>query len=64
MLALSFPVGLACCAIWLVTAAIGRISSLSALFSVALSPVAAWALGRPEMILLCIALAVLVFLAG
>jgi glycerol-3-phosphate acyltransferase PlsY len=39
LLALSFPVGLAACAAWAVTAAIFRISSLSALVSAGLAPV-------------------------
>ncbi|WP_269100120.1 glycerol-3-phosphate acyltransferase [Mangrovicoccus ximenensis] len=39
-----------------------RISSLSALVAAALSPVWAWALGRGDMALLCVVLAVLVFL--
>ena len=37
MLALAWPVGLGACAIWLVTAKLGRISSLSALVAAALS---------------------------
>jgi glycerol-3-phosphate acyltransferase PlsY len=39
LLALSFPVGLAACATWAITAAITRISSLSALVAAALAPV-------------------------
>jgi glycerol-3-phosphate acyltransferase PlsY len=39
LLALSFPVGLAACATWLVVALIFRISSLSALVTAALAPV-------------------------
>lgn len=39
LLALSFPVGLAACATWLVTALIGRISSLSALVCATLAPI-------------------------
>lgn len=39
LLALSFPVGLACCATWLVTALITRISSASALVAAALAPI-------------------------
>jgi len=39
LLALSFPAGLAACAAWLVTAALFRISSLSAIVAVALAPV-------------------------
>ncbi len=38
LLALAWPVGLAACATWAVTAAITRISSLSALVAAALSP--------------------------
>lgn len=41
-LALSFPIGLAACATWLVTAAVTRISSLSALVAAALAPVYFW----------------------
>ncbi len=41
-------VGVAACATWLVVALIFRISSLSALVALALAPVYAWALGRPE----------------
>ena len=61
LLALSFPVGLAACLLWLVTAAISRISSLSALVAAALSPVAATFLGRPDLSLLAILLAALIF---
>ncbi|MBV0910905.1 glycerol-3-phosphate 1-O-acyltransferase PlsY [Anianabacter salinae] len=43
LLALSFPLGLAACATWLVIAAIFRFSSLSALVAAALSPVYAGA---------------------
>ncbi len=43
LLALSFPVGLAACATWLITAAITRFSSLSALVAALLAPLfAAW----------------------
>lgn len=38
LLALSFPAGLAACAAWLITAILGRISSLAALVAVGLSP--------------------------
>jgi glycerol-3-phosphate acyltransferase PlsY len=51
-LALSWPVGLACCATWLVSALITRISSLSALIALALAPIyVAW-FGNPHMIYL------------
>ena len=39
VLALSFPAGLAACATWLVVAALGRISSLAALVTVAVAPI-------------------------
>ena len=41
-LALAWPVGLAVCATWVLVALLGRISSLSALVSTALSPLYAW----------------------
>ncbi len=41
-LALSWPVGVACCLTWLATAALFRISSLAGLASVAMAPAAAW----------------------
>lgn len=51
-LALSWPVGLACCGTWLVAAALSRISSLSALAALALAPIyVAW-FGNPHMIYL------------
>lgn len=61
LLALSLPVGLAACLLWLLTAAVSRISSLSALVAAALSPVAATFLGRPDLSLLAILLAALIF---
>ncbi|MEO0702306.1 MAG: glycerol-3-phosphate 1-O-acyltransferase PlsY [Pseudomonadota bacterium] len=61
LLALAWPVGLAACATWLVTALIFRISSLSALAAAALSVLWAFLLGFPQMIVLTLALAVLVF---
>ncbi|WP_371169448.1 glycerol-3-phosphate 1-O-acyltransferase PlsY [Aliiroseovarius sp. 2305UL8-7] len=61
MLALAFPLGLAACATWLVTALIFRISSLAALVAAALSPVVALLLGLPQLVLLSIALALLIF---
>jgi acyl phosphate:glycerol-3-phosphate acyltransferase len=62
LLALFWPVGLACCATWAVVAAVTRYSSLSALIAAALS--AAWAvlLGHTDMALLCILLALLIFI--
>lgn len=61
LLALAWPAGLAACATWLVTALISRISSLSALVAAALSPVWLVVLGFPQMSILSIALAALIF---
>ena len=60
LLALSFPVGLAACGLWLITAAVSRISSLSALVAAVLSPVAAWVLGRPDLLMLSVLLALII----
>lgn len=60
LLALSFPVGLAACGLWLVVALLSRISSLSALVATVLSPVAAWALGHTELIGLTVLLALII----
>lgn len=62
LLALAWPIGLAACATWAVTAGLFRISSFAALVAAALSPLAAWALGFPTAILFCLALAVLIFI--
>ncbi|MEM7721061.1 MAG: glycerol-3-phosphate 1-O-acyltransferase PlsY [Pseudomonadota bacterium] len=61
VLALAWPVGLAACLVWLLTAAISRYSSLSALVAAALSPVMAVALGYPQMSALTVLLAALIF---
>lgn len=61
LLALAFPVGALACATWAVTAAISRISSLSALVAAALSPVWMMVTGRPDGVVLAILLAALVF---
>jgi glycerol-3-phosphate acyltransferase PlsY len=62
LLALAWPVGLLACATWAATAAVSRISSLSALTAAALSPVFAALLGRSDLVLLAILLALLIFL--
>ncbi len=59
-LAAMWPVGLACGAIWLVTAILTRISSASALTAAALSPVLAYVLIDGEHALLALLVAVLV----
>lgn len=48
---LAWPLGVLFLAFWLVLAFLFRISSLSALTAAALSPVCAWALARPLLIL-------------
>lgn len=60
LLALAWPVGLAACATWLVTAAVLRFSSLAALVAAALSPLWATLLGRPDTAALLMALALIV----
>ncbi|WP_109467666.1 glycerol-3-phosphate 1-O-acyltransferase PlsY [Albibacillus kandeliae] len=60
-LALAWPVGLACCATWLVSALITRISSLSALVAAASSTIWAFFLGYGQTALLGILLTLLVY---
>ena len=61
LMACSWPVGLACCGTWLAIAGLFRISSLSALVALALSPVYAWFFAGPETAAMAAALAVLGF---
>ncbi|MWD26666.1 glycerol-3-phosphate 1-O-acyltransferase PlsY [Aquicoccus sp. SCR17] len=61
MLAVWWPAGLACCATWLVVAAIFRISSLSALVAAALGPVWLWLTGAPEAAGMAVLLALAIF---
>lgn len=61
LLALAWPVGVAACLTWFVTALITRISSLSALVAAALAAVWAGVLGHSGMIWLTVILATLVF---
>ena len=60
-LALAWPVGLACCAIWLLTALITRVSSLSALVAAASALVWAIVFDRSETLLLGALVVALVF---
>lgn len=62
LLALAWPVGLAACATWAVTAAVTRISSLSALVAAALSGIWVFAFGQGRMLVLVFVLTVLVYL--
>jgi glycerol-3-phosphate acyltransferase PlsY len=61
LLALAWPVGVAAMAVWLVAAAVGRISSLAGLVSVGTAQLLAWGLGAPQLIALLLVLALLVF---
>jgi glycerol-3-phosphate acyltransferase PlsY len=61
LLALAWPVGLACCATWGVTAAISRISSLAALMAAALSAFWAFFLGEGRLLALLVILTILVY---
>jgi len=61
-LALSFPIGLAACATWLVTAAVTRISSLSALVAAALAPAYFWYADYWLVIPFAVFYAVLIFI--
>ena len=60
-LALAWPVGLACCAVWLLTALITRVSSLSALVAAASALVWAIVFDRSDTLLLGALVVALVF---
>ncbi len=62
LLAMAWPVGLACCAIWLAVAALFRFSSLAAIVALAASPFLAWWLADPQRAELAGFLALLVIL--
>lgn len=62
VIALAWPLGIAACATWLVTAAISRWSSFAALMAAGFTPVWAVFLGFPQVPLLTFILAVLIYL--
>lgn len=62
MLALSWPIGLACCATWAVVAAISRISSLSALVSAASSGLWLLVFEQGHMLILSFILTLMVYI--
>ena len=61
VLALSFPVGITACLLWLATFAILRISSLGGILSPVLTPIAALALGHGDKALVLAAMATFVW---
>ncbi|SFL59358.1 glycerol-3-phosphate 1-O-acyltransferase PlsY [Shimia aestuarii] len=61
MLALAWPVGIACCLTWLATAALTRISSLSALVAAATSTIWMVFLGHSQAFFLGVLLTLIVF---
>jgi glycerol-3-phosphate acyltransferase PlsY len=61
LLALQWPVGLACCATWLVAAAVSRYSSLAALTAAALSTMWIVMIGDGDAFLLGVALTLLIY---
>ena len=61
LLVLDWRLGLAACATWAVTAAVTRISSLSALVAVALTNLWVWLLGDSAMLGLSVVLSVLIY---
>ena len=62
LLALAFPMGLAACATWLVSAALSRMSSMGALGAALFGPVWAAGLGYPQGILAIAVMGILVYL--
>ena len=63
LLALAWPVGIAACLLWLLTAFVFRLSSLAALVAVALSPLLAFLdHAGPPAVALCLVMAILVFI--
>ena len=62
MLALAWPVGIACCLSWVVAAAATRISSMAAIYMAALSTIWMVFLGYRDLLVLGIVLTLFVFL--
>lgn len=62
MIAIAWPVGLACCVAWLIGAAVTRISSMGALAAASASSFLVVFMGHGTAILLVIALTLLIFL--
>jgi glycerol-3-phosphate acyltransferase PlsY len=61
LIAASWPVGIAACAVWLIVAAVSRLSSLAALAAFASTPLAALIVSNFALVKLAFTIAVLVF---
>lgn len=61
MLAYAYPVGLACCAAWLVGAFLWRISSMGALFSASISTIILLVLGSGTALIMGFILTIVIF---
>ncbi len=62
VIALAWPVGIACCVTWLAIAKLSKISSLGGMTAALLSPIWAIALGYPDTIALCAGLTTIVLI--
>ena len=62
LLALAWPAMLVCAAIWALTLYLSRISSVSSMTTVVLSPLVAWALGYPQVVWPLVAIAGIVLI--
>jgi acyl phosphate:glycerol-3-phosphate acyltransferase len=60
LLALAWPVMLACAAIWAITLFVSRISSVSSMATVVAAPLVAWALNYPQVVPALLAIAAIV----
>jgi len=59
LLGLALPAGLAFCAIWLLTAAVTRYSSLAAIFASIATPLVVWLFGAPQLAVMLVPLSFL-----
>lgn len=62
LIALDWRLGLAVCAIWLIAAAISRISSLSALIAAGAAPLIGWMLDGPKIAAVSVFMTALIFI--
>jgi len=62
LLALAWPVMLACAAVWAATLAVSRISSVSSMGTVVAAPVIAWVMNYPQAIIPLVAIAAIVII--